>query len=69
MLQIFIILNTFRLWNGQKHLPQNIPQETVYKHSNTDIIYNDDTFQRALKIHKTHILTMVRSNFKPSGLL
>jgi hypothetical protein len=67
-LQICTILNNSRLWNGQKHLPQNILHETEYKRSSTDIINNDDTFQRALKIHKSHILAMGRSKFKPYGL-
>jgi len=41
---------------------------TEYKHSNTDIINNDDTFQKAPKIHKTRILAVGGSSFKPSGL-
>lgn len=64
----FYHLKNSRLWNGHKHLPQNILHEIEYKHSNTDIINNDDTFQRALKIHKSHILAMGGSKFQPSGL-
>jgi hypothetical protein len=53
---------------GQIYLLQNNLHEREYKHSNIDIINNDNTFKTALKIHNSRILDMDESKFKLTGL-